>query len=133
MSGVAHASSVPGRPTLTTVTLNASDPARLARFYSRLLDWPVTTEEPDWVQVGPRDGGVGLAFQREPRYAPPTWPAQPGAQQMMVHLEIRVDDLAAAEAHAAACGASLADHQPQDDVRVYLDPDGHPFCLWLGR
>ena len=23
----------------------------------------------------------------------------------------------------------LADFQPQDDVRVLLDPDGHPFCL----
>ena len=21
--------------------------------------------------------------------------------------------------------------QPQDDVRVYLDPAGHPFCLWV--
>ena len=26
--------------------------------------------------------------------------------------------------------AQLADFQPQDDVRVYLDPAGHPFCLW---
>jgi hypothetical protein len=25
----------------------------------------------------------------------------------------------------------LADYQPQDDVRVCLDPDGHPFCLWI--
>jgi hypothetical protein len=24
----------------------------------------------------------------------------------------------------------LADYQPQQDVRVYLDPAGHPFCLW---
>jgi len=25
----------------------------------------------------------------------------------------------------------LADFQPQDDVRVHVDPDGHPFCLYL--
>jgi hypothetical protein len=25
----------------------------------------------------------------------------------------------------------LADFQPQDDVRVLFDPDGHPFCLFL--
>jgi len=25
----------------------------------------------------------------------------------------------------------LADFQPHDDVRVYLDPAGHPFCLWV--
>jgi hypothetical protein len=28
-------------------------------------------------------------------------------------------------------GAELACHQPQDDVRVLLDPVGHPFCLYL--
>jgi len=50
---------------------------------------------------------------------------------MMIHLEILVDDLERAGAHAAACGAVIADHQPQDDVRVYLDPAGHPFCLWI--
>jgi hypothetical protein len=49
----------------------------------------------------------------------------------MMHLEIRVDELASALAHAVECGATVADHQPQDDVRVCLDPSGHPFCLWL--
>ncbi len=51
---------------------------------------------------------------------------------MMLHLEIRVEDLEAALAHAVECGATPADYQPQDDVRVCLDPVGHPFCLWLG-
>jgi hypothetical protein len=27
--------------------------------------------------------------------------------------------------------AVLAAYQPQDDVLVYLDPAGHPFCLWV--
>ena len=49
----------------------------------------------------------------------------------MLHLDIRVDDLDAAGALAVAAGAVLAEHQPQDDVRVYLDPAGHPFCLFL--
>ncbi len=49
-----------------------------------------------------------------------------------MHLDIEVDDLAAATAHATALGASLADEQPQDDVRVLLDPAGHPFCLAPG-
>jgi hypothetical protein len=62
---------------------------------------------------------------------PPVWPAGPGDQQMMLHLEIRVDDLAAATQHAVECGATVAGHQPQDDVRVCLDPVGHPFCLWV--
>jgi len=52
---------------------------------------------------------------------------------MMLHLDIEVDDLAAAGEHAVAAGAVLADHQPQHDVRVYRDPAGHPFCLWVAE
>jgi len=47
---------------------------------------------------------------------------------------VRVEeDLDGAVAHAVAAGAALADFQPQDDVRVCLDPAGHPFCLWLAE
>ena len=99
----------------------------------RLLGWPITVEEPDWVLVRDPDGGVGLSFQTERYHVRPTWPAGPGDQQMMMHLEIRVDDLESACAHATEAGATLADFQPQDEVRVFLDPAGHPFCLWLGE
>ena len=64
-------------------------------------------------------------------YVPPVWPAGPGDRQMLMHLDIEVDDLDAAGAHAVATGATLAEFQPQDDVRVFLDPAGHPFCLFL--
>ncbi|MEW2474981.1 VOC family protein [Micromonospora gifhornensis] len=123
--------SVPTRLTLTTVNLDTPDPAALARFYVRLLGWQIKVEEADDVILHHADGGVGLSFQRERAYVRPTWPAQPGRQQMSMHLEIGVEDLDAAVAHALACGATLAEFQPQDDVRVCLDPDGHPFCLWL--
>jgi len=52
--------------------------------------------------------------------------------QMMMHLEIRVDDLESAVAHSTACRAALATFQPQENVRVCIGPAGHPFCLWLG-
>ena len=51
---------------------------------------------------------------------------------MMTHLDIEVDDLEAASARAVELGATVAEFQPQDDVRVHLDPAGHPFCLWVG-
>jgi hypothetical protein len=51
---------------------------------------------------------------------------------MMMHLDLEVDDLEGAVADALALGAALAVDQPQDDVRVLLDPAGHPFCLYLG-
>jgi catechol 2,3-dioxygenase-like lactoylglutathione lyase family enzyme len=118
------------RLTVTTVNIGAPDAGKLAQFYVRLLGWEVTTAEPDWVVLQGEGVGVKLAFQTEPDYVRPVWPARADAQQMMLHLEIKVDDLAASTEHAIACGATPAEYQPQDDVRVCLDPAGHPFCLW---
>jgi len=119
--------------TLTAIVLDAPDPRALAAFYQRLLGWAIGQDEPDWVTLRPPDGGPGLSFQTETAYVKPTWPAGPGDQQMMMHLDIEVDDLEAAGAQAIAAGATLAEYQPQDDVRVYLDPAGHPFDLWVRR
>ena len=71
------------------------------------------------------------AFQSAPDYVPPVWPAAEGRQQMMMHIDIAVDDLAAAVADAVGLGAILPRFQPQEDVRVLLDPAGHPFCLYF--
>jgi hypothetical protein len=43
---------------------------------------------------------------------------------------VQVEDLVAATAFAQSLGAQVAEFQPQDDVRVLLDPAGHPFCLF---
>lgn len=116
---------------LSGVVLDAPDARELADFYRRLLGWELGQDEPEWVTLVSPDGGAGLSFQSDAGYAPPVWPAGPGAQQMMMHLDIAVADLAEASAHAQEAGATLADFQPQDDVRVHLDPSGHPFCLFL--
>jgi len=118
------------RMTLSGIVLDSPDAQALSAFYRLLLGWTVEQDEPDWVKLKSPDGGPGLSFQTETAYITPTWPAGPGDQEMMVHLDIEVDDLDTAGAHAVAVGAKLADFQPQDDVRVYLDPAGHPFCLF---
>jgi catechol 2,3-dioxygenase-like lactoylglutathione lyase family enzyme len=118
------------RMSLTATVLGAPDAQALAEFYHQLLGWPYGTNEPGWVTLRPGDGGAGLSFQDEPDQPRPTWPAGPDDQQMMMHLDIEVDDLESAGARAASAGAELAEFQPQDGVRVYLDPAGHPFCLW---
>ena len=119
------------RITLSAVTLDAPDVGALAAFYRDLLGWDVSTEAPDWVTLRPAGGGTGISIQKESAYVRPTWPTRPGDQQMMVHLDIEVADLEAAGSAASAAGATLADYQPQANVRVYLDPAGHPFCLFL--
>ncbi|MCE7010400.1 VOC family protein [Kibdelosporangium philippinense] len=117
--------------TLTSVVLDAPDAGDLAEFYRELLGWEVIEREKTWVTIRPKGGGTGLSFQTEELYERPAWPAHPGQQLMMLHLDIAVDDLEAASAHALTTGAVLADYQPQDKVRVFLDPAGHPFCLYI--
>ncbi len=116
---------------LATVVLDCPDAHALSGFYGRLLGWEAKWTEPDWVLLENPASGTRLSFQSEAGYEPPVWPEQPGEQQKMLHLDIRCDDLEEAGAHAVALGATLADYQPQEDVRVYLDPAGHPFCLFL--
>ncbi len=117
--------------TVSAVVLGAPDARVLAEFYRRLLGWEVVDDEPDWVKLAPSEGGMGLSFQTEADHVPPVWPAGPGEQQMMMHLDIRVADLDEVGARAVEAGARPADVQPQEGVRVYLDPAGHPFCLFL--
>jgi len=117
---------------LSATTIDAPDPQALARFYCGLLGYEIRSEDPTWATIGPAGGGgPRLSFQLEPLFRRPTWPSQTDAQQMMMHLDIEVRDLDAAGAHAEKLGATLAEFQPQKDVRVWLDPVGHPFCLWV--
>lgn len=120
------------RPTYkpSTVVLGTPDPRALAAFYQHLLGWAYGADEDDWVTLRHPHWSLSLAFQREIDHTPPTWPSGSGDQQMQVHLDVEVDDLDAGVAFAVEAGATLAAFQPQDDVRVLLDPDGHPFCLW---
>jgi catechol 2,3-dioxygenase-like lactoylglutathione lyase family enzyme len=116
---------------LATVCIDCADASAMADLYGRLLGWEVTLREPNWVLMRDPNGGTGLSFQAEAGYRPPTWPERTGAQGKMLHLDIKVDDLDAAVAHAVASGARLAEYQPQARVRVLLDPADHPFCLFL--
>jgi catechol 2,3-dioxygenase-like lactoylglutathione lyase family enzyme len=109
------------------VVVDSTDARVLARFYATLLGWELG---PEGLAILPPDGVAYISFQTSPEYVRPVWPPADGRQQQMLHLDFEVDDLVAAVAHAVELGAVLADFQPQDDVRVMLDPDGHPFCLY---
>ena len=118
------------------VVLGSPDPPALGAFYSRLLGWEISKSSPDWVDMLIRDPhGQGtssnLSFQLEVDYRRPVWPGGAGEQQMQFHLDVGVLDVEAAVEDALSFGAELAGFQPQEDVRVLLDPDGHPFCLYF--
>jgi catechol 2,3-dioxygenase-like lactoylglutathione lyase family enzyme len=110
------------------VTFDCPDPAELARFYGQALGLPVAYSDDNFVFLA-REGAPGLGFSRLADYERPTWPDP--AREKRAHLELGVDDLAAAQARMLALGATEpGTPQPEPDRwRVLLDPAGHPFCL----
>lgn len=132
---------MPLRLQLTSITISCPDPRALARFYAAVLDGEITAsdapregdpETAGWAQVRTTSdfGTITLNFEYERQWETPVWPSEPGKQHITQHLDILVDDLDAAVAWALENGATPAEFQPQDDVRVMLDPAGHPFCLF---
>ena len=115
------------------ICLEAPAPQELADFYAAVLGWPVVhrDEHGAAIQVGKTNSY--LSFQEATDYVRPTWPAEPGQQLMMMHVDVAVDDVGEAVAAALEFGATLAEYQPQEDCKVLLDPAGHPFCLYLDK
>ena len=131
-----------------TVNFDCSDAHAMARFYGGLLGWEPTAVEPGWVLMRHPQGGTGLSFQQIEGFERPTWPEEPGHQQKMIHLDVLVtppgvdgggsiseeDRQAALEKAvklALSLGGTLAERQFRTDLRVVLDPSGHPLCLFL--
>lgn len=104
------------------VVVDGPDPAALAAFYGELLGLPVTYQSEEWVVIAEDATSSGIAFQLAPDHQPPRWPDPDHPQQL--HLDVMVDDPAAAELEVLALGARRLPGE-----RVYADPAGHPFCL----
>ena len=120
-------------------TLDAADPIALAEFYERLLGWSIVRREgphpgkpptDGWAMLRSPAGDMKIEVQWDSLYRPPVWPSVDGGQLMMMRLDVGVANREAGVQWAVEQGAVVADHQPQADVTVMLDPEGHPFCLF---
>ena len=109
--------------------VDCSNPISLARFYAEITGWDVGEVEDagdEWVDLF-HNGVRMMAFQKVANYIPPTWPEGPVPQQL--HFDFHVKDLDVGESKILAIGATKHAMQPGTSFRVYLDPEGHPFCL----
>jgi catechol 2,3-dioxygenase-like lactoylglutathione lyase family enzyme len=112
---------------LFAVTIDCTDPTRLAQFYQHFLGGQLRSTNPDFV-VLTSDHDTRLDFQRVPNHQPPPWP-DPAAPRRL-HLDFSVEDLEQAQQHLLSLGAKIASYQPGGQrFRVFLDPAGHPFCI----
>lgn len=132
-------------PLVRQTVLDGPDARALAEFYRELLGlWYRPGDEPpppgrpdprgrDWLVL--RGGGTGLAFQQVEGVAPATWPDGPRPQ--MLHLDLTVPTVAELDRQherALRLGATLLRDRstdPEEPLRVYADPAGHPFCIFV--
>ena len=112
---------------LEKTVFDCPDPRALAAFYAAVLGMRTIQNSPDWVTIGTDPDHRELAFQRSPDWQPPRWPDPHGSQQL--HVDIRVDDVDAAERAVLDLGARRLQGGPESGFRVFTDPAGHPFCL----
>jgi catechol 2,3-dioxygenase-like lactoylglutathione lyase family enzyme len=115
---------------LEKTVFDCPDPRALAAFYATVLGMRVNEDSEDWVVIGAEPGARQLAFQRTTRWIAPSWPDPHGSQQL--HLDIRVEDVEAAERTVLALGARRLRGERESGFRVFADPAGHPFCLVFG-
>jgi catechol 2,3-dioxygenase-like lactoylglutathione lyase family enzyme len=133
-------------PQLLQVVLDCTNARELAEFYRGLLgfryragDEPPAAGQPDtadWLVLKDETGERRLAFQQVEKLREATWPEGPIPQQL--HLDLMVptaEELQAQHERALALGARLLQDRfddPQEPLRVYADPAGHPFCIFVG-
>ncbi len=137
----------PRFPALRQVVVDSTDARALAEFYRQLLglryrpgDEPPADGGPDplgreWLVLQDAAGGTRVAFQQVAELPEATWPDGPHPQ--MLHLDLSVPsraDLEVQHARALALGARLLQDRsddPEEPLRVYADPAGHPFCVFV--
>jgi catechol 2,3-dioxygenase-like lactoylglutathione lyase family enzyme len=129
------------------VVLDGTHIRELAEFYRKLFglqyrpgDEPPAAGDPDdrgedWLVLQNPQGGPQLAFQQVERLTPTTWPDD--AVPMQMHLDTTVENVAELDAQherALALGAKMIydrSADPEEPLRVYADPAGHPFCIFV--
>jgi predicted enzyme related to lactoylglutathione lyase len=112
-------------PRWAAITIDCLDPKRVAEFWSLLLGTPVgQIDRPDWYRLGPFPSGwPAITFQPVP---------EPKAGKARIHLDIRVDDLVAAQGLVESLGGTNREQRyvyEVGTVAVMADPEGNEFCL----
>lgn len=134
-------------PRLRQVVLDCTDARSLAEFYRQLLglDYRPGDEPPEVGQVDERgrewlvlctpNGIPQLAFQQVENLPEATWPDGPMPQQL--HLDLTVtsaEELQVQHERVLRLGGRLLNDRiddPEEPLRVYADPAGHPFCIFV--
>lgn len=109
------------------IAVDCRDARQLADFYAALMLMPTRyVDSVGLVVIGNDANPTRLAFISTPDAHASTWPDP--AFPLQIHLDVPVDDEAAAHELILGMGASRLPHLG-GGCPVYADPAGHPFCL----
>jgi predicted enzyme related to lactoylglutathione lyase len=113
------------------VVFDAAELVPESAFWAHVLGGTVDAED-DWHMVSV-DGEPRIGVQLAPNHVRPAWP---DGEPQQIHLDLWVDDFAAADEKVRELGATVLKTAGQSDApdnfQVYADPAGHPFCLcWV--
>ncbi|MEU9112889.1 VOC family protein [Streptomyces sp. NPDC048483] len=101
------------------------DGKELAAFYAAALGWRVTQTYGDTAAMI-SDGTTSYVFYTAQNFQAPNWPAD----ELVFHLDLSFDDVAAAEERLLSLGATKPGYQPGGKHwTVLLDLSGQPFCI----
>ncbi|MET8232004.1 VOC family protein [Micromonospora sp. NPDC005298] len=135
-------------PTWCSVVLDCTDARESAEFYRQLMgfvyrsgDEPPADGRPDergrdWLVLRSPGGGPQIAFQQVDHLPQATWPKSDVPQQLHLDLTVEsVEELLVQHERVLRLGGRLRYDRiedPDEPLRVYADPAGHPFCIFVG-
>ncbi len=117
---------------LYSVLIDSNDPKTLARWWAQALDWEVTFEDGDEVDVAAGKDADGKEI--EPILTFLEVPEKKSGKNRL-HIDLAPDDRDAEVERLLALGATRADVGQGDDVSwvVLADPEGNEFCVLSSR
>lgn len=112
----------------TELCIDCADPRRLAEFWAAVLDWTITEDDDDEVElVNPEGGSPTLLFVQVP---------EPKTVKNRLHIDVNARDRSQGEEvqRLLALGATHADVGQGEQTWVVLaDPEGNEFCVLSKR
>ncbi|MEU2619429.1 VOC family protein [Streptomyces sp. NPDC007157] len=104
---------------INALIVDATDPERLAAFWSELLGRPVVGRMGPYVWLR-RENGLGLGFQRT---------AEPKSSKNRMHFDITSPDPAAEQQRIEILGGHRLEQYAGGGFLVMADPEGNEFCI----
>ncbi|MFK4067143.1 VOC family protein [Streptomyces sp. NPDC029674] len=106
---------------INALIIDATDPERVAAFWSELLDRPVVGRTGPYVWLR-RENGLGVGIQR-------TDSPTSGKSKNRLHFDLASPDPAAEQRRVEALGGRRLEEYADGGFLVMADPEGNEFCI----